>query len=93
MFDKTGKPLHDITSIAYSIQTKDRLLIEAGGNRYSINVGVLPVEIQNVIKDWTELLPTANLEEQSIIQDNIAYYIREIFNSYDKVASETSSSR
>lgn len=93
LFDKTGKPLHDITSIAYSIQNKDRLLIEAGGNRYSINVGVLPVEIQNVINDWTKLLPTANLQEQSIIQDNIAYLIRDIFNSYDKVASETSSSR
>lgn len=93
LFDKTGKPLHDITSIAYSIQNKDRLLIEAGGNRYSINVGVLPVEVQNVINDWTKLLPTANLQEQGIIQDNIAYLIRDIFNSYDKVASETSSSR
>lgn len=93
LFDSDGKPNHKITSVAYSLQTPNRIIIETGGNRYSINAGLLSEEAANIINTYTSSLSSLSLRDQARAQDLIAYYLRELFNSYDPLAPETSSKR
>lgn len=89
--DLGDKP--DITDIAYSMNHKGKILLMMGDKRVAIPATYHSAEAKKILDFYEPMLDRANNNEKAELQDLISMELENLFNSYTKSRTKTSSKR